>query len=419
MKIGIGKIGKSVTFGDVTRNKKAMTSGAVDAPTVFRVLIKKYPEHQFYMIGKSDYYRLSEEDRRDLNSNENFTDAWEGFSDWKKKYTGPEGEEHIRYLDEWRTTSGVVLDVGIFFPGNMINIAVQGKSRTKIGTAMAKCLISASTYAGPLNHYLNESKLPYVFLLTDPRCYEKKINLDLMVPPKKILSQYDETIRVTHWTSYSDSTMVHEEIPAVYSGIESLYLIGHEEEPKKVGMSGFFEEEKTPEDRSSRLVLFLNEGNPSRYDEVAEYVLPIPGDVKVYGVWKHEKAAADPRFEEVPMSELSDQFSKIKYTFCVPIRKGWATGKFWDMIKIGIVPFVHPDYDSQRHIPMPEFLRVSSPEDFREKMRVLDSDSAMYDSLRRELSAMITPGRVSGSDIAETIMRAAEEVSRDNQAQAV
>jgi hypothetical protein len=257
-------------------------------------------------------------------------------------------------------------------------------------------------------------------LLTDPRCYTDGLNLDLFVVPKLILSQYNEEITVSHMTRYDKRATVKETIPAVYSGIETLYLQQEKEEasPPAPGLGSFFgvapEPPKEKPVRDIPMILFLNEGNPSRYDDVMKYVLGESNQIKVYGKWDEKILKSDPRFEDIPMSELSHTFDRIKYTFCIPIKKGWATGKFWDMARMGIIPFVHPDYDSQKNIGFPEWLRVESAADLKEKMDFLDANPDKYTHTLQVLKDMITPDKVDGTYISNTIMKAAEKIYDEN-----
>lgn len=414
MKIALGKFGKSVVFGDIHKLRKSMTSGAIDAPTIYRALIENNPHHQFYFIGRSDFSRLKPDERLELNKHKNVFDPWKDYKEWQRTYKGPEGECGIDFIDNWRKTSGIELDVGVFLPGHMLPIGVQGKSISdKNDGTLAKCLVASYTYAGPMYHYVNETKLPYVMLVTDPRCYPG-LNKDLFVVPKRVLSQYNETLTVEHRTKYDSVELVKDTVPAVYSGIETLYLMQPPEQEAEI--DDFFSDtgdRKTDISRDIQMILFLNEGNPSRYDDVMKYVLGEHNQIKIYGKWK-DKVYNDPRFEDVPMASLSHLFNRIKYTFCIPIKKGWATGKFWDMIRMGIVPFVHPDYDSQRNIGFPEFLRVQSSEDLQQKMDYLDNNPDEYNKLKKQLDDMITKDKQDGTYINNMIMKHLEEIYENN-----
>lgn len=404
MKIGLGKFGKSVIFGDTTKIIKSMTSGAIDAPTIYNALIKNNPQHEFYLIGRSDYSRLPPDEQKRVNPHGNLMDPWGSYKEWLKTYKGPEAESHINFLDEWRMNEKVELDCAVFLPGHMLPLGVQGKSVNEKGDSLAKCLMASSVYAGPMYHYVNMTKVPYLMIVTDPRCYPGK-NLDLFIPPKLVLSQINETLSVSHRQSYDSPSLVTDTVEAIYSGIETLYLIEDPNRRKKV--SDFFED---PPVRDIQMMLFLNEGNPSRYEDVIKYVLGENNKIKIYGKWNKKILEKDDRFEDIPMAQLTEYFDRIKYTFCIPIKQHWATGKFWDMIRMGIIPFVHPEYDSQKNIGFPEFLRIKSAEDLQNKMDFLDNNVEEYNKLYTSLQNMITPDKQDGTYLNKVIMNSLERI---------
>ena len=403
MRIALGKIGKSIKFGPEEKGtgKKAMTAGSIDARIIFQTLIKFNPEHQFYLIGRSNFSRLKPEVRKKVDPHGNVIDVWAKFKDW---FDNQDDKDEV--TESWRYIEHVIkteekFNIGIFIAGGVLEYAVQGKT-LKDGKPI-KTLMAAAKYAGPIHHFINETKIPYMVLSLDPRCYTKPAK-DILIPPKRILQLINETVEVEHRVSYESDEMIVDKVPAVYSGLETLYVV-EEEEP--AGLDNFFDEPE--QKRDINMVLWLNEGKPSRYNDLKNFILNSVEDVQVYGVW-NEKALKDPRIEQVAMSELSWQFSRTKYTFCIPIAPGWATGKFWEMIKHGIVPFMHPTYDDQRNIGFPEELRVKDSNELLEKINLYNHDEMLYNRLHKQLKDMITPDKKSGKYINDIIMKNAGEV---------
>ena len=150
-------------------------------------------------------------------------------------------------------------------------------------------------------------------------------------------------------------------------------------------------------------MVVLNEGLnnvPSRYPMLKQYVLDHVEDVDVYGKWVHEEALKDPRFKgPKPFSELQKMLPKVKYTFCIPIQKGWVTAKFWEMAHYGIIPFLHPDYDKQDNLKVPDILRVKNSKDLYEKIEFLENNPDEYDKLRAEIDAMIKDDYYTGEHL--------------------
>ena len=101
---------------------------------------------------------------------------------------------------------------------------------------------------------------------------------------------------------------------------------------------------------------------------------------------------------------LSNYLKDVKYTFIIPIQKGWVTAKFWEMINYGIIPFMHPYYDQQKHIPCPDFLRVNSPEELLEKINYLEDNPEEYKKLLNELSLMLKDEYYDGTFINNLII---------------
>ena len=403
MNIAIGKIGKSIKFGpeEKGKGKKAMTAGSIDARIIFQTLIKFNPQHKFYLIGRSNFSRLKPEIRNKIDPHKNVIDVWAGFHDWFETQ-----DDKDEVTESWRFIEHVIktndkFHIGLFIAGGVLDYAVQGKT-LKEGKHI-KTLMAAAKYAGPIHHFINETKIPYMVLSLDPRCYPKPTK-DILIPPKRILQLKNETMEVEHRVSYETDEMVIDKVPAVYSGIETLYAV---EEDEPAGLDAFFDEPE--QKRDINMVLWLNEGKPSRYNDLKNFILDSVDDVEVYGVW-NEKALKDPRIQQVAMSELSWQFPRTKYTFCIPIAPGWATGKFWEMIKHGIIPFMHPEYDDQKNIGFPEELRVKDSNDLLEKINLYNSDEKLYNSLHKRLKDMITPEIKSGKYINDIIMKNVEEV---------
>lgn len=412
MKIAIGKIGKSIQFGPTAQKNgtKSMTAGSIDARIVFEKMIEHNPQHTFYIVGRSNYQRLSDEVRNSINKHGNVVDLWSDWNEWrsenKARIEDPQ-EMDWRYIEEHVLAKMVdfKFDVGVFFTGGIFRTAVQGKSLRD--GKRTKTLAAGSTYSGPLHHFINETKLPWIALVTDPRCFGGNMG-DLMHPPAKILSQYVEDMKLTHKVTYEDDDVVTDTVRTEYIGLESLYTIELPTYSNEV--SAFFDDEPEPEvERDINMILFLNEGKPSRYNDLKHYVLDHIDDVKVYGAWS-DKALNDPRIEAIPMVHLTHLFPRIKYTFCIPIKTGWATGKFWDMINMGIIPFMHPEYDTQKLIGFPEELRVKDSQDFLDKITYYNENQDAYNALLNRLRSMITSDHRNGKLISDNIMKAVNDV---------
>jgi hypothetical protein len=87
----------------------------------------------------------------------------------------------------------------------------------------------------------------------------------------------------------------------------------------------------------------------------------------------------------------------------ISIRDGWVTMKVWELISNGIIPFLHPNYDDQHHIAVPEFLRLSKPEELHERIEQLENDPVLYNKILQECQYLITPDDTSGRVLCDKI----------------
>jgi hypothetical protein len=231
---------------------------------------------------------------------------------------------------------------------------------------------------------------------------------DLFNPPKIILSQYDEDIEFKHQKSYTDTTKIIDKIPALYSSVETTFLIGRKDSSVSE-LTRFLDKPV----KDIKMMIVCNEGNPSRYRDLKHYVLDHVQDVDIYGKWnfKTKRISEDKRFKgPKKFNELQSMLDRVKYTFCIPIKKGWATAKFWEMAHYGIIPFLHPDYDSQDNLNVPEFFRIKDSKDLHDKIELLENDHSEYCHKKNLLDNMLKMSYYDGSKLNETAMTVIKEI---------
>ena len=101
-------------------------------------------------------------------------------------------------------------------------------------------------------------------------------------------------------------------------------------------------------------------------------------DTHVYGLWGKQTLEKYPyTFQDKKMIELEDEIADAKYSLVYSIVPNFITIKPYEMIIKGLVPFIHPDYDRNRILELPEYLYVNSPEEFVSKMTELDANPDM------------------------------------------
>jgi hypothetical protein len=417
MNVFVGKIGKSILF---KRDAWGPVGGDNEAPLYYENLFHRNPSIQFYLFGISDYSRLSEQERQRINRNGNVHDIWDKWKDFIKTYTGEKTACRFQYMEAWTKNAaarGLVMDAGVLFAGPNATTNIPGKvTKMKTPDILAQPLEMLALYAGPLVSYLNDYRVPYMLVVNDPRFFPFMAK-DILHPPARVLSQYNETITYKHRKSYTDNTVVTFPVKSTYAAVETIYLIDDQskkQEAQQVSLEGFFGETpevpKTPE-RDIKFQIVLNEGRPSRYELLKSNVLDHIQDVAIYGQWTPRVIGADPRFKgSLPYHELQKQLPRIKYTYCIPIKKGWATAKIWEMINNGVVPFLHHTYDSQNNIGAPEFLRVKDSKDLQSKIEFLEANPAQYHALVEQLKQMIKPHHRDGSMLNQLFLKELSEL---------
>lgn len=384
MNIVIGKFGKSILFDDT--HWTSPIGGDNEPSNYYKALFKYNPDWNFYIIGKSDYSRLNSSLKKKINVNNNVFDIWEN-----KKPTLI-NDPHLIPIEELKN---IKIDCGIFFSGPAGNANIPGKVKViqkgKEGQ-IAKVLEMFSNYCGPIIHYLNETQIPYFTITPDPRYHPVRAR-DLFNLSKFSLSQYNSKneYKVKHIKSYENQEWEIDSIPLYYSRIETTFLY----ERKQYNM--FVE-------KSKLFTIIMNEGGNGgllRGEFLEKFILNSNSEylknVEIYGKWDEQWAKKYKQFKgTILFNDLDKYLLNTKYTFIVPILKGWVTAKFWEMIYFGVIPFLHPYYDEQNHLKCPEFLRVSNQKELEEKIEELEHNKGLYITLFKELQDMLKNTYFSG-----------------------
>jgi len=406
MKIAIGKFGKSIKF-------KSDTWGAVggdnEAPILFENLIHQNPQHEFVLLGLSDYERLPLKDQQRLNKHNNIINPWANLNSWKKTQTNLSDDNVRQKYMEDVIIPNYPVDAALIIGGMMSSRNVMGHSRnSKDPSIMAKPLLMFGYYAGPIIHYLNITNTKWIMILNDPRSFPTG-QVDLYNAPKKILSQYNEKLIWLHDTSYTDQTINKKEINSEYANVETTFLIDKERDKFNESSNSLEDLFGDTHDQTSKkaikFMIVCNQGNPSRYPDLKKYILDHIQDVDIYGKWNENILNNDSRFKgPKKFNELQSMLPSVKYTFCIPIKKGWCTAKFYEMAHYGIIPFLHPTYDEQNNLKCPEILRVKDSADLFQKIEYLESDENAYNNLRTELDKLLKDEYYDGTFLNTRIM---------------
>lgn len=389
MDILLGKLGKSILFD---KNKWGLIGGD-DAPyKLFVHLAKNYPKHNFYMLGRSDLTRA----RVKENLPSNLIDLWDDYSSKTKLYP-----------HEWimEKTKNMKFDVGIIFAGPLGSVNIPGVNvLLKDPSTKSKVLQMFEKYAAPIIHYLNVKKPPFFIINEDPR-YAPMMCRDLIHEESFHLTQYNGMLKQKKIVSYEDpGNVVLKMTEFRYSGVETIHMIDEE----KVDWRNI--------NKPKRMMLILNEGGKGgvggRGPTVEEWILKHDPSVRVYGKWQEQWLEKYPgNFLPTKMSDLKSDMYETRYTFIIPVQKGWVTAKYWNSIEYGMIPFFHPSYDTQHNLRVPDILRPKTPAEMWATIEMLDNDPIKTKKLKQYLWLQLKDEYFSGKFIRDLISNSIKEIT--------
>lgn len=365
-----GKIGKAIKFDS---KKWGATGGDNEAPSLILKLAEQNPNDTFILISSNDF------DKVQFNKPSNIINGLKSLDPLKNMYDG--------FLTDTLKDKDIAGAIIVLGPTCRKNLEYWPR------------LGFAKSYCAPIIHYLNNSNVKWIGVCNDPRYYLKDVR-DLTNKPLKYLSQYNESFVKKVFSKLppdNDNDLIDMTINSEYSGVEKIMLFNNKTN-------------KNFENKNNDFNIILNEGKngvKSRYPELKKYVLNFFDDVNIYGEWYSEETKNDLRFKgPKPFTEIVDITKKSKFSFIIPISPGWVTSKYIELINNGIIPFFHPDYDSQKNLDIPDFLRIESPNQLKERIDIIKSDNDFYVKLITELqNKFITENDINGKTISDTIMR--------------
>ncbi len=370
MNIVVGKFGKKFY---VKKEKWTMQSGDHEVIANLVVLAYYNKDVNFYVIGKSDISDLTEYEYEEYFPNKNVIDIWKDFD--SKKYIP---EKMYQFPLNWFNEKNIKIDFGYLHAGpiSTVNVAEHSIS-VRNNKNFCKTTTMANRYAGPMVHFLNETKIPYVVLGEDPR-YFPLVARDLFNRPLKYLSSVNDEKKVSYNPKYFSEERIETK--------EKIYNIGYDR------FSLVLEDRNRLVDykkykKEFMIDVYTNQGSESlaekKLKQFKEYIFKYFPDAKIFGHWT-EKCAKEYfyKVDNIPMSKLNDRLYKTKYTLITSYHnKSGTTAKLWKMIWFGIIPFCHPNYDTGINQPVHPYLRVKSGEEFFQKIKELESNENLKNEI--------------------------------------
>lgn len=395
-------------IGSVIKLKKEFlkrSDGSSEYYKLIWLLCRQSAISRITLVQKSDWDKLSDEEKIEIDPRGVIFDVYSELGlRTPMGVTNTTKPEATYYL--WEALKDYPKpDFGIGFPAqgfamiNIPNFLPQLRDPSKLCAALNMTV----RYAGPIVNYINRSEIDWYWIATDPRYCESKIKRrDVANIPLEILAQYNDSIELTTMDEYrTGATETSKKIKVVYTGIEKLNLVNETivspdtERPTKfsiVAMQSSYGKENIKDYRFNALKKWV-----FKYDENKE--------AAVYGKWADIFTKDNPQFKGfIAHNEVDEMFSKTRYTLVIPIRPHWVTSKYAEMLRVGVVPFLHPDYDTQYNIiEKDHFIRLKDPEDFYKKMQYLDENPEKRIALVKSLQLKLLKGVRKGEFVIEML----------------
>lgn len=386
--IAVAKLGKVIKFAEKTWTP---IGGDNEAPFFIYALAKTYPQHDFWIIGCTDYSTVYPEGLLPNIHDLWGPKYWDGVKPyaWIKQPYEETKELHwkyYRYVYDNLQKHNITIDFAFILYGMFFSTSMSDVVCSTVEDRFTKSPVIGSRYTAPITYFLNEYKGDYVSLVTDPRVYSSTIQRDFVHWPSINLSQVNEELKFPgktfnqYWPSGHKVEYVNKH-PNVYSGLETMNLLSR------------VPYEKFPEKKGFAMICnqgYSGSGNkkPPRYVELKKWILDDPNfDCSIYGKWDEDIIESDSRFKgPIPPTDLGKVLESIKYTLCIPIKAGWITSKFVEMLHYGVIPFVTKEYGSKADYQyIPKECIVNSVKELKMKTDFLDEHPEAYKAFLSKL----------------------------------
>lgn len=374
-------IGSAIKF-----NKKNLlrSDGTSEYYSLIKLLLKNKNVGRVLLLSKSDWGRISKEERLKVDPEGKIFDPFTQLIQLNKRKK-PENIDERRqyYIDFYNilNENNITADFGIGFTSQgWSTTALPGFLNTlKTPYTPVQCLDMTLFYASETVYYLNMSGMKWWLLATDPRYVKPSMRYrDITNLPQKVLGQQDFNIvwfgvkELKRDASLENDDYTIRNIISQYSGIEKMNLI-----------DGGVINPETADKPHKFTIVSMQLSSPTakedlRFNILKEYILDRDpeGKARIFGKWSDSFKGDYSQFKGyIATEDLDKTFSETRYTLVLPTAAGWVTSKYAEMLQLGVLPFLHPDYDNQYHIvPKDHPMRVKDADDFYKKMEYFDNN---------------------------------------------
>lgn len=411
--VAVFPIGSAMKFG---KSKLKRSDGTSEYYKLIWALVRNKSVGSVWLLQRSDWKKLSSEEKIEFDPRGVLRLVYDEFDVQLSpgRRAGADGaliehtkDEQEMYKNLWEKVKDLEQpDFGLGFGSQGLTVVnIPGIIPGILNpNKMTGTLDMTTIYSAPIIHYLNMSQVPWFMITTDPRYIKQKQKWrDMVNFPKEIISQYNSDIDLMHFDTYPDPSSGKEIVDKVilrYTGIEKMNLIGEEiirpEIERKnlfsiVAMQSAWGKAEVDYRLEALKKWILTQKNSENYD--------------IYGKWDDRFTNGYPQFKgyKAP-DEIDGIFKETKYTFIIPIRPDWVTSKYAEMLRIGVLPFFHPDYDTQFSVlPKEHFLRVKTPQEMFAKIEEMEAEPEKRIKMVKELQLKFLVGVRKGIFLADVI----------------
>jgi hypothetical protein len=377
-RVGFFKLGKAIKFNE---NSWGAIGGDCEPKQLINSIAKRNPNIEYWLLSPNDLGRVRAKEKPAVQSlfgdpvkaeSAAEVNIHEFHSKMENRKSAEETVELIKGLD---------LDFIFFYTGPSSTVNIPNYINKKDGNGQVKSLDFFKYYAAPIIQAMNEleKKVPIVGLLVDNRYVLACKDWGINNRPTYYLAQNNFTKEEQYF--YQPPLRDVKTITSTYeySGIETVFLL----DKKRYDTDELFEMKKT-----DSFMMLQNQGKGTggmdRWDPVRDYIVENGIKTDVYGKWDDELKEKYPDWfkGEKRIESMTDELLNTKYTFCVPIKEGMVTSKYAEMLHYGIIPFLHPSYDTEFNVfPDGHFIRCKTPADLKKKVEFLNANPDHYKKL--------------------------------------
>ena len=377
-RVGFFKLGKAIKFNE---NSWGAIGGDCEPKQLINSIAKRNPNIEYWILSPNDLGRVRAKEKPAVQSL--FGDPviaelaaepniHEFHSKMENRKSADETVKFIKELD---------LDFIFFYTGPSSTVNIPNYINKKDGNGQVKSLDFFKYYAAPIIQAMNEleKKVPIVGLLVDNRYVLACKDWGINNRPTYYLAQNNFTKEEQYF--YQPPLRDVKTITSTYeySGIETVFLL----DKTRYNTDELFEMKKT-----DSFLMLQNQGKGTggmdRWDPVKDYIVENGIKTDIYGKWDEELKEKYPDWfkGEKRIESMTDELLNTKYTFCVPIKEGMVTSKYAEMLHYGIIPFLHPSYDTEFNVfPDGHFIRCKTPADLKKKVEFLNDNPDHYKKL--------------------------------------